>query len=176
MAACGFYIAPTIPYDVMWLDRIPLSADGAPSRRDFLLPVLMQVLRVRVVVPIGPAIKELLTRLFGTITAVDVLGIVESLQNTVVPALLLEDNRSAAMLWMKRSHNEGIIYMALGNVQDASSFFGFCTVCDMNFHIRVHLSYLSVHYPSNCCHERCAGKRFHSRLPVPELAARFMIL
>ena len=50
----------------------------------------MQVLRVRVMVPICPAIEELLAGLLGTITAVDVLGIVKFFQDAIVPALLLE--------------------------------------------------------------------------------------
>lgn len=127
-------------------------------------------------VPICPAIKELLTGFPGSIAAVDVPSIIKFFQNAVVPALLLEDDRSAAMLWMKRSHDEGIIHMALGNVHGTSSFFGFCTVCNMNFHIWVHLLYLSVHHPPNCCHERRAGERFYSRLPVPQLTARLMVL
>ena len=169
-------IAPVIPYNVVWLNRIPLSANRASPGRQFLFPVLVQVLRVRVVVSICPPIKELLTRLFGTIAAVDVLGVIELFQDAVVPALLLKNDWSAAMLWVKRSHDEGIIYMAFGDVQDASSLFGFCTVCDMNFHIWIHLLYLSVHHPPNCCHERCAGERFYSWLPIPELATRFMVL
>ena len=172
----GLCIAPVIPYNVVRLNWISLSANGSSPGRNLLFPVLMQVLRVRVVVPICPAIKELLTGFFGTIATVDVPGIIKLFQDAVVPALLLEDGWSAAMLWMKRSHDEGIIHMALGNVHGTSSFFGFCTVCNMNFHIWVHLLYLSVHHPPNCCHERCAGERLHSRLPVPELAARLMIL
>ena len=98
----------------------------------------MQVLRIRVVVSIRPAIKELLTGLLGTIAAVDIFSIVKLFQNAVVPAFLLENDRSAAMLWMKHSHDEGIIYMAFGNVHGTPSFFGFCTVCDVNLHVRIH--------------------------------------
>lgn len=101
MAACGFYITPTVPHDVVWLDRIPPSANGSSSGRNLRFPVLVQVLRVCVMVPISPAIKELLTGLLGAITSVDVPGIVKPFQNAVVPALLLKDDRSAAMLWVK---------------------------------------------------------------------------
>ena len=106
-------IAPVIPYNVVWLNRISLPADGSPPGRNLLFPVLMQVCRVRVVVPIRPPIKELLTGLLGSIAAVDVLSIVKLFQDAVVSALLLKNDRSAAMLGMKHSHDEGIIHMAL---------------------------------------------------------------
>lgn len=64
-------------------------------------------------VSIRPAIKELLTGFFSAITAVDVLGIVKSLQDAVVPAFLLKNDWSAAMPWVKRAHDEGIIHMTL---------------------------------------------------------------
>ena len=71
-------------------------------------------------VPICPPIKELLTGLLGAIAAVNILGIVELFQDAVVPALLLEDDRPAAMLGVKHPHDEGIIHMTLGNVHGTS--------------------------------------------------------
>ena len=99
------------------LQRISPGTD-APSAFRYLLPtegtqVFFPMPRFRTA---GTPAGQYSTGLLFAIPYVQVSCIVGSLQDTVVPAFLLEKDRSAAMLWMKRSHNEGIIHMALGNV------------------------------------------------------------
>lgn len=85
----GCLVFPAAVYqDVVRLDRIMFLPDTPFSFTDFPETVFMQVLGIFLMVPADPAVKKLLPGLPLPIPAVDISGIIERFQNTVVPPLL----------------------------------------------------------------------------------------
>lgn len=87
----------------MRLNRILLSADAASAGFDFFFAVLMQVLRIRLMVTVCPAVEQLLTGFLFPVTAVDIYRVVKLLKTPVVSPFLLEKNRRRAVLRMDLS-------------------------------------------------------------------------
>lgn len=125
----GCLVFPAAVYqNVVRLDRIIFLPDTPFSFTDFPETVFMQVLGIFLMVPADPAVKKLLPGLPFPIPAVDISGIIERFQNTVVPPLLYVKFRSGPVTRMKTSHNEGVVYVGFFNIQSTSAFLCRCPV------------------------------------------------
>ena len=107
--------------NVMGLDPVPCGTDRPSSSGYLILTVFPKVLRICVMVPVGASIEELLSGLLASIPAVYVFCIIELLQDPVVPAFLLEDNRAAPVFRMEPSHHISIVHMAFCDIARTAS-------------------------------------------------------
>ena len=176
VAAGRFQLLSLIYDNVMGLDLVPCGTDRPSSLGYFVPAVFPQVLRIRVMVPAGTSIEKLLTGLFAAVPAVYVLCVIELLQDPVIPALLLEDDRMCPVLWMEISHRVSVIHMAFYDIQCPALQLCLCPVRNPYVRIRESFSDGLVHHPPDGCHERRSLEAFYCRFPVPEFPSRFMVL
>ena len=128
MTAGRFQPLSLIHNNVMGLDPVPCGTDRPSSLGYLVLTVLSKVLRICVMVPVGSSIEELLAGLLASIPAVYVFCIIELLQDPVVPASLLKDNRAAPVFRMEPSHHISIIHMAFCDIQRPPPQFRDCPI------------------------------------------------
>ena len=108
----GCLILPSIiDHNVMRLDWITLLSYRPLAGRYFFAAVPVQIFGIFLMIPIDPAVKQLLAGLLFTIPAVDVLSIIKLLQTPVVAALLLQTDSCHPVPWMKNTHDVSVINM-----------------------------------------------------------------
>lgn len=126
MASGRLIFSAFVDHNVMWLDRIPLFSDRPSAGRYFLLSVDMQVLWIFLVVPIDPAIEQVLSALLFAIPSVYILSIVKLFQTPVVPALLLHVNRMGPVIKTRRIDELAVWHLMLlhhSQIERSSLFF-----------------------------------------------------
>ena len=87
-------------------------------------------------VPVDPAIEQVLPPLLFAIPSVYILSIVKLFQTPVVPALLLHVNRMGPVQRLEAAHDIGIINMGLLYCQLSAAFLCIGTISDMDSLIR----------------------------------------
>ena len=96
----------------------------------------MQVLTVLLVVPADPSVGEFTALFLSAVPGIQVYGIIELLQGTVMPDGLLPVSSIRPFLWMEPPHGKGIVDMVLWKVQALALPLCGDPIGNMNIHFR----------------------------------------
>ena len=117
-------------------------------------PVLMQVLAVLLMVPADPSVKKFFSFFRLPVTGINISGIIEFLEDPVMPADLFPVNGICPFLRMEHFHGISVVHMALTEMQSLAFPFSGNTICNMDLHSRCSCFQFLQHRPAYHCHVR----------------------
>ena len=135
--SCAFVMAPACnvcftfeTHSVVWLNCIALSSYRATPLRHLFAAVLVQVFRILFVITANSAVKKFFTFCFVTGASVNISGIVEFFQHTIVSASFLVMSKLATTCRVIISHCIRIVVVGFLKLKRNAFFLCHRTISD----------------------------------------------
>ena len=135
--SCAFVMAPACnvcftfeTHSVVWLNCIALSSYRATPLRHLFAAILVQVFRILFVITANSAVKKFFTFCFVTGAGVDISGIIEFFQHTIVSASFLVMSKLATVCRVTIPHCIRIIAVGFLKLKCNALFFCHSAISD----------------------------------------------
>ena len=160
--SCAFVMAPACnvcftfeTHSVVWLNCIALSSYRATPLRHLFAAVLVKIFRILFVVSVYSAIKEFFAFCLIAGASVNISGIIELFQHTIVSASFLVMPKHATMCRMIISHCIRIVVVGFLYAKNDSLFLCHRTISDGHKFFTVCGVQCIYYLPANSVHKCC---------------------